>query len=258
MLNATGADASAGLVIERQRHEPLLVHRPPTAADTWVIMVHAPAENRTGTNFWQVQTAEQLAAAGIGAARFDLVGYGESLADMDVDIWHEQVREAVETAHTHGASTVHVTARGLHAELLADLETTGDRVALFPPDASSLTGWESVLGSDAAGPLIRVTAPLPEADREFWEACGAEYRLLGGCHMLRAALAWLVQAAIADEGERWDVTVASASSAAGRPNRIVGAHDPLTRLESDRHGLAALLARHAAGHLATRDPRMRR
>lgn len=133
------------------------------ATGTWVVLVHAPGENRTGNNYWLVQASRALAAAGIPSVRFDLSGHGESLGPKDAARWLAQADAAVALAAARGATRVLLVARGLYC---AQLDTAGAqasglevlRVALFPLRATPWPGWP-----DAAAvrrpPTSRPTLP---------------------------------------------------------------------------------------------------
>jgi hypothetical protein len=222
--------------------EPLVLHQPGSSAPAaWVIMVHAPGENRTGNNYWQARAADALARAGFAAVRFDLSGYGESLGRMNAGIWDEQLRGAVKVAVESGATAVHVTGRGLHSALLAGLAVPGLRIALYPPSAADLNWWS---GPGRAGPrdgqIEAAHRPEP-AERAFWEACGAESSLIGGFACPVAVIDALVQRIAAASQDDWDLVVAAADDRRSRSARLICGRDPLTRLESDRAGLERLL-----------------
>ncbi len=229
-------------------HEPLLVHSPASGGPcAWVIMVHAPGENRTGNNYWQARTAEALAESGFTAVRFDLSGYGESLGDKDAAIWSEQITAAVRAAAAAGATDIYVTARGLHCALLDSAGASARRIALFPPDAAALGWWRSHQAAFGAG-RVEVSWPMDEEQRAFWEACGAEPNVTGGLEIPVAVMDWLT--AGITNGESWDLVITSADGdRSPRPARLVCGRDPLTRLESDRAGLGHLLIRWLRGPL---------
>ncbi|WP_433475107.1 hypothetical protein ACQPZP_41650 [Spirillospora sp. CA-142024] len=248
MVTTTGSGPA--VVLLDQPREPLVVHRPPgqdadgAAARPWVIMLHAPGENRTGNNYWQAQAATALAAAGLTAVRFDLSGYGESLDEKDPAAWARQVNDAIATAREHGADPVHVVARGLHAALLADagagaeVGTGGLRIALFPPSGADLRWWSR----DRASGVIEIGSPLDASERAFWEACGAEPDLVRGLRVPAAAVDGLVGRL--RDGVAWDVAVVAGRDRGPAANTLVCGREPLTRLESDRRGLEYLLVRY--------------
>ncbi|SEG94238.1 hypothetical protein SAMN05216223_12988 [Actinacidiphila yanglinensis] len=237
-----------------QTVEPLVVHVPEGAAPApgtpWLIMVHAPGENRTGNNYWQVQAARHLAAAGVTVVRFDLAGYGESLAAKDVGVWERQIAEAAATAHSHGASAVHVAARGLHAALLPG-PVPGLRIAVLPPEPEELAWWR--LHEEPSGDGERAGGRQPSADWEaspdapadevdFWAACGVETHLLGGLTVPVRVIGELVERLRAPDAARgWDLTLCTEGGRAGDPCRMVAGRHGLARLAADRHGLQAVL-----------------
>lgn len=230
--------------------EPLIVHRPAAqAATSWVIMVHAVGENRTGNNYWQAHAAATLAGAGFTSARFDLSGYGESLGGKDVTVWARQVRLAARTAADQGAAEIYLTARGLHCSLLADVPDPVHRIALFPPDEDGLAWWSRRRPNlDPAG-QVEANASPESAEREFWEACGAESRLVGGLEIPVATMdALIARLPVAEPS--WDVAIVAArDDRRPRTARLVCGRDPLLRLESERAGLEHLLIRWLHGHL---------
>jgi hypothetical protein len=216
--------------------EPLLVHRPASGAPSpWVVMVHAPGENRTGNNYWQAHAAGALAAAGFTAARFDLCGYGESLAEKDVATWRRQIDAAIRIAAGSGATAIAVTARGLHCGLLDDVDAL--RIALFPPDAEELGWWTLRPAAPTGTDIVEVAAGMDAEERAFWEACGLESNLAGGLEIPAPVLDEL-----SGRSPRADVVVVPAhDDRRPRAGRLVCGRDPLTRLESDRAGLEHLL-----------------
>jgi hypothetical protein len=252
VLTTIAADSGLALTLVPQRHEPLIVRRLATAAPAapgrrphWLVMVHALGENRTGNNYWQAQAATALAGAGLVVACFDLSGYGESLQEKDLTRWQEQLRDAVRTGQASGAATVHVTARGLHAALLADIDPPGQRIALYPPEPENL-GWWSLNAArwETAGHIEASRRPDP-GERAFWQACGAEAGIAGGLRIPAPLLTSFVtrfRDGSAQAG--WDLAVVAAKGRRPVPARLVCGHDPLTRLESDRRGLEWLLTRH--------------
>lgn len=247
--------ATSTVVLE-QPTEPLLVEIPPGRHDLhqcaglpWLVMVHALGENRTGTNYWQAQAARIIASADIVVARFDLSGYGESLADKDVQTWRRQCADAVTIARQHRASSVHMTARGLHAALLADQDLDGMRIAVFPPRTDQLTWWER-LEDRPDTDVVRVDGSPAGEERVFWEACGAETSLLAGFRIPIGVLRTLVTPFLDTDVERpWTVAVASSPAP---PGTLVCSGGPLTRLESERAGLSYLLRQYLAGVTAER------
>ncbi|MFI8946889.1 hypothetical protein ACIGO6_10260 [Streptomyces sp. NPDC053750] len=201
-------------------------------------MIHAPGENRTGNNYWQAQTARRLASAGITVARFDLAGYGESLADKDLSVWDRQIAEAVSTARSYDASAVHVTARGLHAALLPD-SAPGLRVAVFPPEPRDLDWWGQNAGRSGTWEA-RSDAPADEVS--FWAACGVETNLLGGLTAPICVLDELVRRMCSSEAAPgWDLTLCTEEGRTADPSRMIAGRQGLARLEADRHGLQDVL-----------------
>lgn len=231
-----------GSCLLAQTREPLVVQVPdgpvPTPGTPWLIMIHAPGENRTGNNYWQAQAARHLAAAGITVARFDLAGYGESLAPKDVSVWERQIAEAVQTARAHGATAVHVAARGLHAALLPG-PVPGLRVAVFPPEPGELGWWRR--HPERSGDWEALPdAPADEVD--FWAACGVETHLLGGLTVPVGVLGELVGRLCApDAATGWDLTLCTEQGRTADPCRMVAGRHGLARLAADRHGLQAVL-----------------
>lgn len=240
-----------GSCLIAQTREPLVVQVPggpdPAPGTPWLIMIHAPGENRTGNNYWQAQAARHLATAGITVARFDLAGYGESLDPKDVRVWERQIAEAVQTARSHGATAVHVAARGLHAALLPG-PVPGLRIAVFPPEPEELGWW--LQHRERPGHWEALPdAPVDEVD--FWAACGVETHLLGGLTVPVRVLDELVgrlRAPDADAG--WDLTLCTERGRAGDRCRMIAGRHGLARLAADRHGLQSVL--HSA--LAMRSP----
>ncbi|MGW7244228.1 hypothetical protein [Streptomyces sp. NPDC054804] len=225
-----------------QTLEPLVVHVPegpaPTPGTPWLIMIHAPGENRTGNNYWQAQTARHLATAGVTVARFDLAGYGESLAEKDVSVWEHQIAEAMATARLYGASAVHVAARGLHAALLPD-SAAGLRMAVFPPEPEELA-WRR---PDPEPSGIHEALSGATADEvAFWAACGVETHLLGGLTMPVRVLDELVERLRSpDAATGWDLTLCTEGGRTTDPSRMIAGRHGLARLEADRHGMQAVL-----------------
>jgi hypothetical protein len=256
-VDAFDAPLASSTVLLEQPTEPLLVELPPGRRDLyqcaglpWLVMIHALGENRTGTNYWQAQAARIIAAADIVVARFDLSGYGESLARMDVRTWRRQCANAVAIARRHRARSVHMTARGVHAALLADQDIDGVRVAVFPPRPDQLSWWSSVRDRPDADVLRVDASPIGE-ERAFWEACGAETSRLTGFRVPVAVLRELVTPFVENDVE-WTVAVASSPAPSGA---LVCSGGPLTRLESERTGLAHLLRQYLAGVSAERGSR---
>jgi len=239
--------ASSTVLLE-QPIEPLLVELPPGRRDLhqcaglpWLVMVHALGENRTGTNYWQAQAARIIAAADIVVARFDLSGHGESLAGMDVRTWLRQCVDAVTIARRHRARSVHMTARGLHAALLAGQDLDGVRIAVFPPRPDQLRWWSSVRDR-VDSELLEVDFSPGGEERTFWEACGADTSRLRGFRVPVGVLRDLVTPFL--EGSvAWTVAVTSSRESTGT---LVCGGGPLTRLESERSGLAHLLREYLA------------
>ncbi len=225
-----------------QTGEPLVVQVPegpaPTAGTPWLIMIHAPGENRTGNNYWQAETARRLAAAGFTVARFDLAGYGESLAEKDVSAWEHQISEATSTARSYGATAVHVMARGLHAALLPD-PVPGLRVALFPPEPGELAWWQPDPQRSGSREAL---SDAPADEVAFWASCGVETHLLGGLTMPVRVLDELVERLRApDAATGWDLTLCTAEGRTGDPNRMIAGRHGLAQLEADRHALQGVL-----------------
>ncbi|WP_165955999.1 alpha/beta hydrolase [Streptomyces hainanensis] len=253
-MTAGHVDGGTHTELVDQRHEPLLVtsprdsqYSPQGQGRWWVLFVHAPGENRTGNNYWQATTARVAAGYGLVAVRFDLSGYGESLGEKDLDVWDEQLDDALATAERHGALGVHVVARGLHSALLARVAPSGRRIALYPPPPRELTWW--IARRTAAGPWpSNVTATHRPAgeERTFWEWCGAEANLVGGLTVPARTLDPLVEGVLdaARTPECWDVSVVPAGADQPCRSRLVCGRDHLLRLESDRTGIAHLLSRH--------------
>jgi len=249
VANSTAQTAQTSTILVDQPAEPLLVELPSGRSDMsacaglpWLVMVHALGENRTGNNYWQACTARIIAAGGVVVARFDLCGYGESLADKSVRAWVRQCEDAIQTARRYGASTVHLSARGLHAALLGPLDVPGERIALFPPNATQLR-WLDTFADRTDDDVIRVDQPPSGDELTFWTTCGSEPNLIQGSvfplGVLRTLRTWLAD----QDGSTWTLTVGTVHDV-GRANTLVCGADPLTRLESDRIGLAHLLRRH--------------
>jgi pimeloyl-ACP methyl ester carboxylesterase len=232
--------------------EPMFVDDPGTTSathGTWAVLVHAPGENRTGNNYWLVQAARGLAAAGVPSVRFDLSGHGESLGPKDAARWLEQIGEAVALAAERGAGRVLLAARGLYCSLLNEVASESDiditRVALFPPPEDALSWWND---THATGGVVEADPTGPQA-AAFWTACGAEPNLVGGCVYPLALLDRLMRRTETAEGQ-WDHAVTTTSwSRDTAAVRAVINDDPLTRHADERTALVDVLVR-----LATETP----
>jgi hypothetical protein len=227
--------------------EPMLLHRPATSgSSTWVVMVHALGENRTGNNYWLARAALALVEAGHTAVRFDLSGYGESLGDKDLTVWSQQIDTAVRVAAESGATDIYVTARGLHCALLDRVGSQARRVALFPPDVTALGWWSRRRGTLDPEAHIDAAADMDSGERSFWTACGAEANLVGGLEVPLSVMDGLIAGMAGDP--RWDLVIAEAGGdRQPRTGQLACGRDPLTRLESDRAGLEHLLIRWLRG-----------
>ena len=254
----TGGDPETdGLV------EPLFLHRsadgrsaderaadPLGPAGDWVVLVHAPGENRTGNNYRLAEIASGLARSGFPSLRFDLAGYGESLRRMDIGTWQRQIAGAAAEARSRGAARVWFLAFGLHSALLPSVpHAAGPRVAVHPPTPKDLAWWGRARTTTASAATAGPT-PLFEADgadpeqRAFWQACGAEPNLVGGLLLPRQLLDTLVEGiAQAALLPRWEQTVVTEQAVGDSPFPVPVAcgADPLTRPSDERTGLITAL-----------------
>ncbi|MCX4749331.1 hypothetical protein OG455_28135 [Kitasatospora sp. NBC_01287] len=244
-------EGAAGTGLWSTAYEPLLVDAPP-GAETGVLFVHAPGENRTGGNYLFAGLARAMAAEGMLAARFDLAGCGESLREPEFEVWEAQVADALDLLATRaGLRRVHVVARGAGAALLpaasrsvAWPRVAGLRVALSPPLPRTLLDLLDLL--DLGGHVddsgeVTVRGVPSGALAACWAAAGVEPNLIGGLSLptaaLRACAAGLARPA-------WDVEAGAATQPFRVPERIVVTEaDPLLRLQAARIALAALLTR---------------
>jgi hypothetical protein len=220
--------------------DPVWLTEPETDWTDIVIFLHAPGENRTGNNYLFRELADACRSHGLAAVRFDLPGCGESLAAFGAAAWAARVAEVEEVVmRRRPQATVHHVARGVSCAFLPERAGAGLRIALSPPEASSLASLLPVDCVELAPEL-----PLSEAEEALWSALGAEPNLVGGLRLPAEEVRSMIDGL---SSSRYDLAVLGSTSDGSGPMIRMATTDPLFRHESDRVALCALIPRYLKG-----------
>lgn len=219
--------------------EPMLLEGPSPAQDRAVLLVHAPGESRSGNNFLMSLLARHLAKDGFLTGRFDLAGQGDSISEVDVEVWCNQVAEGVTLLkEAVEGGPVHVVAHGASAGLLAQPLPVSHRVAVGPPTADEVLA----LAQLAVDGVVVGQYPCPVSQVRLWEVLGAEPNLIGGLCLPARELQRLAERL---REVAWDTEIGPRTRHAQVLSSIIVAEeDVLLRLEAVRFGAAFLLGRH--------------